>query len=83
VTHAAEPEPTFVQPNVVISNPVVRKIATAVLGIAGTATTAAVIVDGAIPSVDWSDWTTPAAKILVGLSGLFLVGVTTPNITTK
>jgi hypothetical protein len=71
------PSPT---PNVIVSNPVVRKWAGNILGVATLLTTVAVLVDSAIQEIDWSQFTGPAAVIIGGLFGIFQLTVTSPNV---
>lgn len=77
MSHVTNPANT---PNVVISNPKVRQITNVVLGVAGTILTLAVIVDLAIPEIDYSFITTPATQIVLGVAALFGLAVTTPNV---
>lgn len=71
------PSPT---PNVIVSNPVVRKWAGNVLGVATLLITVGALVDSAIAEIDWSAYLGPAAVIVGGLFGLFQLGVTSPNV---
>ena len=77
MSHAAEPSET---PNVVVSNPHVRKIAGNVLGVASLVLSIATLVDGAIPAVEYAFITGPAAVIIAGLFGIFQLTVTSPNV---
>jgi hypothetical protein len=78
----ATPDPV-ITPNVVVSNPVTRRVVNNVLGYAGTAVSIAVIVDSAIPQIDISAFTVPAITIIAGIAGLFNLIVTVPNIPKK
>jgi hypothetical protein len=71
------PSPT---PNVVVSNPLVRKWAGNILGVATLVSAIAVLVDSAIPAVDWTAFTGPGAVIIAGLFGIFQLAVTSPNV---
>ena len=73
------PEPTYT-PNVVVSNPVVRKVVGNVLAVASLALSIAVLVDGAINELDYGFVTGPAAVIITGLFGIFQLAVTSPNV---
>lgn len=75
--HAAADTET---PNVVISNPHVRKIATAVVTVAAVAVGAASVLDLASPELDWATWTAPASAVTLFLAGVFGVSVTLPNV---
>lgn len=70
-------------PNVVVHNPVVRKVANVVLGIASLIVAGAVVLDGASPAFEWSEWTGPASALVLFLAGVFQIAVTTPNVPTK
>lgn len=70
-------------PNVIVSNPVVRKIAGNTLGVASLILAIATLVDGAIPELEYAFVTGPAAVIIAGLFGIFQLGVTSPNVPTK
>lgn len=77
MSHTAAPTET---PNVVVENPTIRRYANIALGVAGTIVTAAVIVDLAIPAIDYAFITDPASKIVLGFAALFGLAVTVPNI---
>ena len=72
--------PATETPNVVISNPSVRKATNVALGVAGVLLTIAVIIDAAIPEIDYATITDPATKIVLGIAALFGLAVTTPNV---
>lgn len=67
-------------PNVRIESPSARKVIGNVLGYGTLALSAATIVDQAIPAVDYSYVTGPAAVILAGFLSLFQLVVTSPNV---
>lgn len=67
-------------PNVVVSDPRVRKVAGNVLAVASLIESIAVLVDGAIPQIDYGYITGPAAVIIAGLFGIFQLAVTSPNV---
>lgn len=67
-------------PNVVISNPTVRKAVGNSLAVASVALAVATLVDGAIAELNYSNITGPAAVIIAGLFGIFQLGVTSPNV---
>lgn len=69
-------------PNVIVQNPVVRKVVGNVLGGATLALSIATLVDGAIEQISYSDITGPAAIIVAGLFGIFQLTVTSPNVPT-
>lgn len=70
-------------PNVVLENPKIRRGVNVFLGIAGTIVTIATIVDINITEIDISAYTTPSAGILLGISALFGLSVTVPNVPRK
>ena len=70
-------------PNIVVQNPVVRKVMGVILGTAAIILPAIIAFDGASDAVDFSSWTTPAMATLLFLSGVFGLAVTTPNVPTK
>jgi hypothetical protein len=72
-----------ITPNVIVSNPTVRKVAGNVLGAASLLLSTAVLVDGAIPAIDYTFVTGPAAVIISGLFGIFQLAVTSPNVPTQ
>lgn len=67
-------------PNVVIENPVVRKIVGNTLAVASVGLAIATLVDGAILELDYANITGPAAVIIAGLFGIFQLSVTSPNV---
>lgn len=77
MTNTFTPSPT---PNVVVENPVVRKVVGNGLGVASLLLSIAVLVDGAIAEIDYGNITGPAAVIIAGLFGIFQLGVTSPNV---
>lgn len=77
------PEPVAITPNVVVSNPAVRRVVNIVLGVAATVTTIAVVIDTALPQIDIMEFTKPAGLIILGIAGVFNLAVTVPNIPTK
>ena len=72
-------DPT-VTPNVVVSNPRVRKVANVVLGTVSIIVAGAVVLDGSSPAFEWSAWTGPASALTLFLAGVFQVAVTAPNV---
>lgn len=75
----SDPNPTQT-PNVVIANPLVRRIANVIIGTLAIVVPTAVVVDLAAPEFDISAYTTPAMAGLLFVAGLFGLSVTTPNI---
>ncbi len=69
-------------PNVIISNPTVRKWVGNILGAATTLLAIATVVDGAIAELDYANVTGPAAVIIAGVLGIFQLTVTSPNVPT-
>ncbi len=67
-------------PNVVVSNPAIRKVVGNTLGVASLILSIATLVDGAIAELDYAFVTGPAAVIIAGLFGIFQLGVTSPNV---
>ena len=67
-------------PNVVVSNPNVRKAAGIILGVVGVLFGTAVVVDGATGAFDLTEVTTPVTAGYLYLSSLFGLAVTAPNI---
>lgn len=67
-------------PNVVISNPTVRKVVGNTLAVASVSLAVATLVDSAIAELDYGFVTGPAAVIIAGLFGIFQLGVTSPNV---
>lgn len=79
VTQATDPTPSET-PNVVIADPRVRKVATAIIATAGIIIGAAATLDMASPEVDWAALTVPASAVTLFLAGIFGVTVTLPNV---
>lgn len=79
---AHNPQPTQT-PNVVVSNPQVRKVANVVLGVAGLVLGSVVAYDLAAQNVDFSEVTGPLIAVYGFVAGAFGLAVTTPNIPTK
>jgi ABC-type amino acid transport system permease subunit len=75
-------EPNYT-PNVVVSDPRVRKIVGNTLAVASVILSLATLVDGAIAELDYGNVTGPAAVIIAGIFGIFQIGVTSPNIPSK
>lgn len=67
-------------PNVVVSNPHVRKVATTVIASVAIIVGAAVTLDLASPELDWAAFTNPASALTLFLAGIFGVSVTVPNV---
>jgi hypothetical protein len=67
-------------PNVVVENPIVRKVVGNSLAVASVLLSIAVLVDGAVADLDYGNVTGPAAVIIAGLFGIFQLGVTSPNV---
>ena len=76
MTHVAPSE----TPNVVVQNPLVRKVVGNTLAVASVALSIATLVDGAVSELDYGFVTGPAAVIIAGLFGIFQLGVTSPNV---
>tara|TARA_B100000700_G_scaffold110520_3_gene124530 strand:- start:2037 stop:2279 length:243 start_codon:yes stop_codon:yes gene_type:complete len=72
--------PPSATPNVVVSNPHVRKAANWALGIALIVFPAAGVLDAASPELDFATWLVPATAVTSFLAGLFGLVVTTPNV---
>lgn len=70
-------------PNVVVSDPRVRKAVGNTLAVASVALAIATLVDSAIVELDYGNITGPAAVIIAGLFGIFQLGVTSPNVPVK
>ena len=70
-------------PNVVVANPIVRKYANIVLGIALVVFPTAAVLDASSVAIDFADWLIPATAVTSFLAGLFGLAVTTPNVPTK
>ncbi len=70
-------------PNVIISNPVVRKWVGNILGAATTLLAIATVVDGAIAELDYANVSGPAAVIIAGILGIFQLTITSPNVPTS
>lgn len=69
-------------PNVIVSDPRVRKIAGNALGVATLLLAIATLVDGAVVELDYGNVTGPATVIIAGLFSIFQLGVTSPNVPT-
>ena len=67
-------------PNVVVSNPVVRRYANVILSVVGLVLGTVVVVDGASAAFDLSAVTVPALAGYAYLTAAFGLAVTTPNI---
>lgn len=67
-------------PNVIITNPTIRKVVGNVLGAATTLLAIATVVDGAIAELDYANITGPAAVIIAGILGVFQLTITSANI---
>ena len=70
-------------PNIIVQNPVVRKVVGNILAVATLLLSIATLVDGAIEQLSYSEYTGPAAVIIAGLFGIFQLTVTSPNVPTK
>lgn len=70
-------------PNVVVSNPTIRKWVGNILGVATTVLAVATVVDGAIAELDYANITGPAAVIIAGVLGVFQLTITSPNVPTN
>lgn len=69
-------------PNVIVQNPVVRKVVGNVLAGATLVLSLATLVDTAIAELDYAQFTGPAAVIIAGVFGIFQLTVTSPNVPT-
>jgi len=69
-----------VTPNVVVSNPKVRKMAQMVLSVVGIVLSSLLVLDGNIPAADWSAWLSPAFALYGFLAATFGLSVISPNI---
>lgn len=69
-------------PNVIVQNPIVRKVVGNTLAGATLLLSIATLVDGAIEAISYSEVTGPAAIIVAGLFGIFQLTVTSPNVPT-
>lgn len=78
-TVEAEPEKPANTPNVVISNPAVRRVLTTVISTAALVVTVVSAVDAAVHEVDWSAYTNPAAGAILAVAAVFGIAVTLPN----
>lgn len=67
-------------PNVVIENPVTRRVLNHIVGWGAIVGGLVMAVDGASPAFDVSAWTIPATAGVAFLAGVLAVGVTVPNI---
>lgn len=74
--------PALPTPNVIVQNPVVRKVVGNVLAGATLVLSIATLVDSAIEQLAYSEVTGPAAIIIAGLFGIFQLTVTSPNVPT-
>lgn len=70
-------------PNVVVSNPNIRRAANVVLGVVGLLVGTAVVVDGASTAFDISAFTVPIVAGYAYLASAFGLVVTLPNIPPK
>lgn len=70
-------------PNVVVENPIVRKVVGNTLAGLTVLLAVAVLVDGAVEEISYGDITGPAGVIITGLFGIFQLGVTSPNVPTR
>lgn len=61
-------------------DPRARKWINAIVSTASVVVTLAWIADAAIPEIDYAAIIDPAIKILLGVSGIFGIAVTTPNV---
>lgn len=77
-----QPQPAQT-PNVVVSNPAVRKVANVVLGVALVVFPAAIVLDSSTDALDFTAWTVPAMAVTSFLAGIFGLSVTTPNVPTR
>lgn len=75
-------EPNYT-PNVVVSDPRVRKVANVILGAALVIFPTAAILDAASADLDFSNWLVPATAVTSFLAGVFGLAVTTPNVPSK
>lgn len=69
-----------VTPNVVVTNPKVRKMAQMVLSVVGLVLSSVMVLDSSIPGADWSAYTTPAFALYGFLAATFGLAIITPNI---
>lgn len=69
-----------VTPNVVVTNPKVRKMAQMVLSVVGIVLSSLLVLDGNIPAVDWSPWLSPSFALYGFLAATFGLAVVSPNI---
>lgn len=74
--------PATPTPNVIVQNPLVRKVVGNALAGATLVLSIATLVDGAIEQLSYSNITGPAAIIIAGLFGIFQLTVTSPNVPT-
>lgn len=72
-----------ITPNVVVSDPRVRKVANVVLGAALVVFPTAAVLDAASAELDFSNWLVPATAVTSFLAGIFGLAVTTPNVPSK
>lgn len=71
------------QPNVVLANPVVRKVLNYGLGLAAVILPIATIVDNASAEINWEQPLDVASQIALFLTGALALGVTAQNINTS
>lgn len=72
-------DPTHYTPNVRLEDPNKRRLITTILGYAGFALGAALVFDMTSEWVNWYEWTTPAAAVLLWAGSYFGVAITLPN----
>jgi hypothetical protein len=70
-------------PNVIVSNPNIRRVVVAFLGALGIILGTVVVVDASAPAFDLAAYTNPIAQAYLYLSGIFGLAVTLPNIPRK
>lgn len=76
------PTPTET-PNVVVSNPAIRKGANIVLGVVGLLVGTATVIDASTAAFDISAITIPVTVGYAYLAAIFGLAVTTPNVPTN
>lgn len=76
----AAPSAAAQTPNVVVSDPRVRKVANIIIGALLVVLPTAGILDGSSTAIDFSGWLLPAMAVTSFLAGVFNVAVTVPNI---
>ena len=77
-----EPKPTET-PNVVISNPSVRRVIGWIVGLGAVALPVVMVVDAEVDVFDLRTWTRPLVAAVSTLAGIFGLTVTLPNIPKK